>query len=367
MSVTEDRRKERLEEDEIEIRLSDIVQFLRDSRRLILLGALSGLVVGALYAFSKPDMYTAQVTVMPEIQTKGTAGLSSLGSLAGLAGLNLDNLSASDAIRPDLYPNVLQSVPFALNLLKQPVYSSEFKQEMTLGEFLNRMGNYGIIRKVENSFYNKRNSENNKDEWIDPKNFSQALQVTKEQDEYIKSVQESATAVYDKKSGILTITTTEPDPVVAATVARLSLEYLTDYITTYRTEKASKQVGFLVKQVGEAKTRYQAAEYALSNYRDRNRSLFLNTAKIDEQRLQADYLLAQTVYNDLSKQLEQAKIKVQEETPVFKTLEPPTVPLHKSGPKRTFIMLGFAVIGAFVTLIVLLVKLIKGRNFTHIA
>jgi hypothetical protein len=39
--------------------------------------------------------------------------MGNLGSLAGLAGLNLDN-PAGDAIRPDLYPEVLQSVPFAL-------------------------------------------------------------------------------------------------------------------------------------------------------------------------------------------------------------------------------------------------------------
>ena len=37
---------------------------------------------------------------------------------------------------------------------------------------------------------------------------------------------------------------------------------------------------------------------------------------------------------NLSKQLEQAKIKVAEEAPVFKTLEPARIPLKKSGPKR---------------------------------
>ncbi|MBC7571847.1 MAG: lipopolysaccharide biosynthesis protein, partial [Spirosoma sp.] len=143
----------------------------------------------------------------------------------------------------------------------------------------------------------------------------------------------------------------EPDPVVAATVARLSLEYLTDYITNYRTEKARQQVTFLAGQVSESNSKYQASEYALSNYRDKNRNLFLNTAKIEEQRLQADYLLNQSVYNELSKQFAQAKIKVQEETPVFKVLEPATVPLRKSGPKRTIIVLGFAVLGGILGLV----------------
>ena len=351
--------------DEIEIRLSDIVGFLKDSRRRIMLGALVGLIIGSLYAFSKPNLYTAQVTVMPEAQSKGASGLAGLGSLAGLAGLNLDNLGGQDAIRPDLYPNVLQSVPFALDLLKQPVYSQKLRAKMTLEEFANRIDEVNFFSGITRFFSKGGNTE--KEEQSDPTNFSQAIQVTKEQDELIKSIQGSVSALYDKKTGIITITTIEPDPVVAATVARLSLEYLTNYITTYRTEKARKQVAFLVQRVRDAKVNYQASEYAVSNYRDRNRSLYLNTAKIEEQRLQADYLLAQSVYNELSKQLEQAKIKVQEETPVFKTLEPPTVPLRKSGPKRTMIMLGLAVVGAFLSAALAAARYISRRHLNSVA
>jgi uncharacterized protein involved in exopolysaccharide biosynthesis len=169
--------------------------------------------------------------------------------------------------------------------------------------------------------------------------------LTKKQEELSKKVSKRVSATIDKKSGIVTITSQMPDPVVAATTANQTLNYLTTYVTNYRTGKSRKQVQFLSQQVNNARHRYQAAEFALSSYRDRNRSLFLETAKIEEQRLQADYLLAQTVYNDLSKQLEQARIKVQEESPVFQILEPAQVPLLKSGPKRTLIILAFAAIG----------------------
>ena len=128
---------------------------------------------------------------------------------------------------------------------------------------------------------------------------------------------------------------TVPDPVVAAIVARLSLEYLKNYISSYRTEKARNQVTFLNHQVKMRESRYQMAEYALSVYRDNNRYLNLSTAKIAEQRLQADFLLSQNLFSELSKQLEQAKIKVAEEAPIFKILEPARIPLKKSAPKRT--------------------------------
>lgn len=361
MSIIEtDSRRVRAEDEAVEIRLSDIVQFLNDHRRRLLLGALAGLLIGALYAFTRPNVYTAQVTVMPEIQARGAGSLGNLGSLAGLAGISLDNLNAPDAIRPDLYPNVLQSVPFVLHLLKQPVYVGETRTTMPFQAFIDQLAARGI----RGWFGGGSGSRNEAEERADPRNFSRAIQLTKEQNDYVEFVQTNVSSVYDKKTGIITITAILPDPVVAATVARLSLEYLTSYITTYRTEKARNQVSFLARQVQEAKGRYQSAEYALSAYRDRNRATYLNTAKIDEQRLQAEYLLTQSVYNELSKQFEQAKIKVQEETPVFKTLEPPTVPLRKSGPKRTLIMLGFAVAGVVLTGGVLLIQLIRRRHLT---
>ncbi len=188
------------------------------------------------------------------------------------------------------------------------------------------------------------------------KSQPQFIEVTEEQNELIKGVQSNINAVYDKKTGILVISATEQEAFVAATVVKKSLDYLTNYITTYRTEKARQQVSFLRQQVAEANKRYQTTEYALSNYRDNNRAVYLNTARIEEQRLQADYLLAQSVYNELSKQLEQARIKVQEETPVFKTLEPAAVPLQKSGPKRTIIILGFVITAVSLMMLVQLIR-----------
>lgn len=342
MSVID--KESRLPNDElIEIRVSDIGDFLRRSRWSMLLGGFIGLILGILFAFSKSNEYSSQVTVMPEVQGKGGSGLGNLGSLAGLAGINLDNISgAGDAIRPDLYPNVIQSVPFALDLLQRPVYSKEFKQTQPLDAYLtqHREGTFGGWLSNLLSFDGDK-----KEEAADPNNSSGALQVTKQQDDQVKEIQGRVTALYDKKTGIVTLSATMPDPVVAASVAKRSLDYLTNYAITYRTEKARQQVEFLNRQVAASKRRYQEAEVALSSYRDRNRSLFLNTAKIEEQRIQAEFLLAQDLYNNLSKQLEMAKIKVQEETPVFKTLEPAQVPLKKSGPKRTMYMAGFAVVG----------------------
>jgi uncharacterized protein involved in exopolysaccharide biosynthesis len=354
MSVIEPYQHKEKDEGAIEISVSDLIGFFRNNQRRILAGALIGLLLGALYALSKPNAYTAQVSVMPEIQAKGAGSLSGLGSLAGLAGINIDNMGGQDAIRPDLYPNVLQSIPFALYLLKQPVSSVKLKKQLPLAAYMNETGKswFGAL------FAPAKSDKQSVKLPMNP----QLIELTKEQNDHIKGVLASVAGSYDKKTGILTITATAPEAIIAATAAQNSLNYLTNYITTYRTEKSRRQVEFLLRQAAEAKSRYQAAEYALSNYRDSNRAVYLNTAKLEEQRLQADYLLTQSVYNELSKQLEQAKIKVQEETPVFKTLEPASVPLQKSGPKRTVITIAGGVIGAMLVAGTQLVRAFLNRK-----
>ena len=356
MSVTEqtEPRSRREDDDTIEIRLSDIVAFLKKSRRAMLIGALIGGILGTLYAFSLPNQYTSQVTVLPEIQSKGSGGLSgSLGSLAGLAGLDVGGMMGSaDAIRPDLYPNILQSIPFTLEMLKQPVFSREFNKTQPLSTYLEAKSKSGLL----SWFPLMGNSDDDTESVVVGPKGSEDLQITKAQEVLSKTLQQHVTAAYEKKTGVLTITAVMPDPRVAAMVARLSLTYLTDYITTYRTEKARREVTFLSRQVAVAKQRYQEAEYSLSAYRDKNRSVYLNTAKIEEQRIQAEFLLAQDLYNTLSKQAEMAKIKVQEETPVFKILEPARVPLKKSGPKRLYIIFALAMAGLIVGIVYSLVR-----------
>ena len=51
--------------------------------------------------------------------------------------------------------------------------------------------------------------------------------------------------------------------------------------------------------------------------------------------------LAFNVYNTLAQKLEQDKLRVQEQTPVFTIIEPASVPLKASSPKKMLILVAF--------------------------
>lgn len=334
-----------LHDDAITIRLSDLTAFIRGSRWALLTGALTGGLLAAVYTFSQPNQYTSRITVLPELQTKSGVNLASLGSLAGLAGIDVSGMGGgTDAIRPELYPNVLQSAPFALSLLKQPVKEKGQREVKPFETYWQQLPSTWLSTWLPAG-------EADEEEGMAANNGSEALELSKAQEGMTSELHERVKAGYDKKTGVLTISATMPDPVVAAQIANLSLSYLAEYVTGYRTEKVRREVDFLVRQVKVANKRYQDAQYALSIYRDQNRSLFLNTAKVEEQRIQAEFLLAQDLFNSISKQAEMAKIKVQEQTPVFKVLEPAQIPRKKSGPKRIMTVLGGVLLGLVLALV----------------
>jgi uncharacterized protein involved in exopolysaccharide biosynthesis len=336
---------------DIEISIVDIFLFLKTNLKSILVwGILSG-IIGFVFAFTAQKEFESKTQLMPELQSSSSLGkMGGLSALAGLAGIDLNQMGGTDAVRPDLYPNIVQSLPFSLFLLKQPVYVSEYKKTMTLEEYFKQKDNSWLSSILGN------NEKKEQTPLLDPKKSSNAYELTKPQQDLINEIQKRVVTTFDRKTGVITINTKMPDPVVAATTAQKAVEYLKEYVTTYRTDKARSQVKFLFGQMSDAKSRYQSAEARLASYRDENRFLSLQTAKIDEQRLQADYILAQNVYNNLAQQYEQAKIRVEEETPVFKTLEPAIIPLKRSEPKRTLIVIGFGLIGIIIGIAISIFK-----------
>ncbi|MDF7820165.1 Wzz/FepE/Etk N-terminal domain-containing protein [Runella sp. MFBS21] len=314
--------------------------------KILFCGFLAG-AIGAASSFLIQKEFVSQAKLLPEISAGSSSKLSGgLGALAGLAGIDLGSVNSLDAVRPDLYPNIIQSTPFALHILKQKAYVSEFSKIMPLEDYL----------KAKQKSWFSSNTKQPQRKLLDPQNLSKSLELDAYEDALVKTIFARISASFDRKTSIITISVKMPDPVLAANIANLTLEYLKNYVTNYRTEKAKIDLSFVEKQVSVAKKRYQNAETALANFQDKNRFLILQTAKIQESRLNSEFSTAQSIYNDLNRQYEQAKIKVQEVTPVFNVYEPPRIPLIRSEPKRRTFFSVFFAIGAMCAVIFIFFK-----------
>jgi uncharacterized protein involved in exopolysaccharide biosynthesis len=338
---------------EITIDIGKIFGVIASRKWTILIVTIIATLLGVFIAINTPNEYVSQVQILPELESKDAAGgLSKFKSLAGLAGVDLSSLSSSEAVRPDLYPNILQSTPFLMDVMAMKIYAYKYKQTLAMSRFLAENNKQELATKI----FGESNDDDDMPN-INPKTVpSETIRLDKKQDKLIKDLQKRIGATLDKKSGVISISVKMQDPVVAATIVKYSQDYLTQYVVKYRTEKTKNDIIFLNDRLSEAKRRYDNALYAYSSYQDRNKSLFLNIAKDEGKKMQYEVDLSYNLYAELAKQLEEAKIKVHRETPIFKVLEPAQIPVKKSEPKRSLMVIGFAFLGLMLSVIWVLAR-----------
>ena len=103
------------DQEEPEIDIMELVSKLWKKRMMIIKWCVVGAVVGLVVGFSIPKTYSASVTLAPETQQKS----SSLSGMASMFGVNLNN--SVDAISVEMFPDVVHSTPFIVDLFELPV------------------------------------------------------------------------------------------------------------------------------------------------------------------------------------------------------------------------------------------------------
>ena len=324
--------------DEDEIDLLELAKTIWDKRMFIIKVVGIGAILGVVVALLSPKEYKSTATLMPEYSTESQGGASSLlrqyGGLLGVSGGSY--ASNSNAIRVDLYPNIVQSTNFQLKLMDEPFYFSDINAEATLFEYyteLNSPGFLSIIRsytiglpgKILGAILPKKELMTTVPGEAEE---SMILNLTEDEVELIKVLRQKITASLDEESGIVSVSVTLPDNVAAAAVTEYTITELTDYLTEYRTEKVLRDLTFVEEQLSTAEARFEESQLTLAEFRDSNQGTLSAKAQTEEQRLNSEYQIAFNLYNSLTQQYEEAKLKVQEETPMFKTLEAVQVPLE---------------------------------------
>ena len=76
----------------------------------------------------------------------------------------------------------------------------------------------------------------------------------------------------------------------------------------------------------------------------------------ERDKLEAEFQIINAVMIELSKQVEQRKLQVSEDTPVFSIVKEASMPVRRSSPKRTQMVLIFGFIGLIVSISYTLVK-----------
>ena len=117
---------------------------------------------------------------------------------------------------------------------------------------------------------------------------------------------------------------------------------LQEELTRFRIEKSESDLEYIQARYNEIKAETESYQDQLARITDRSQSISNTRDRIERDRIQTKYNISSSIYSELAKQLEQAKMQVKKDTPVFTVVQPIAVPNKPSNSRaKTFIVWTF--------------------------
>jgi len=338
-----------------EIDLIALAKTFWSGRRTVLISILICGILGFFIAIFTAKEFVATTIMVPSGSDSGSK-LGGLGGLAAMAGINVGSATGSE-LSPTVYPQIVSSLPFQLELMKTPLNFSEISEPVTVFDYYTTVqkpnpilkytiGLPGVILSLPGMIVNAIKGE--KGEMIKTLDESSPIELTTKQIGVREILSKLISLDANAKEGLLTLSAKMPEARAAAQLGQRALELLQQYIIEFKIKKAKANLDFIQQRYDETSIKYESAQQQLAFFSDRNKNVSLATAKTEETRLNSQYNLIYSVYSELAKQLEQAKIQVKQDTPVFTIIEPISVPTKRSKPNRPMILFIWLFLGGVI-------------------
>lgn len=282
----------------------DVIELLKELKRrkwFLITLSMIGFVFAAIFSHLIPNIYRSETLLAPVIRDNG--GLSNLtssfGGLASLAGVNL-NSGQSD------------QTTLGLEILKTRSFFNDFiRREEALAPLMASKGwdeATGALV-IDSSVFNTE-----KGIWLEGKKPT----LTEAHSKFL----ESLSIKRDNESGLITITFEHYSPILTQQWLTELVAQLNQTMKFYDVDKAEKSIEYLRKQVS-------------------------STEVIE---LQAGF------YSLIQSQIETIMLANSRSEYLYRTLDPPTKPESKVGPKRMLLSLVGLFVGAFLGVLGVLVR-----------
>ena len=311
-----------------EIDLIDLLKKLYYSRKLIIYITIIFSIIGVAYALLLPVKYNSKTVFITQNQETGS---SSLSGVASLVGINLGSSSFGGEIPPTMYPQIIESVKFKRLLLNKVI---DDKSNLTLENYIK---NHYSIKEIEEQ------------------NISD-LGMTLNEEKYFKILTEILNVSVNQKDGFISIECEMPNAEYSAKVTKFSRELLQNIIIENKIETARQNLIFSEGQLIEKKKEFDDIYSKLAFFSDSNLNSVNSFVLNEKNKLESEFQIISAVVEEISKQVEQAKLQLKKDTPVFSTIKEAVIPINRSSPKRTQLVIIFGIVGFIFSSFIALVK-----------
>jgi len=340
-----------------EIDLVELLKKVYIEKKLIFKCSIIAAVFGVVFALFQPNQYKSSTTFIPQLSSDVKTGSSSISGLASLAGINLGGMEGSSEFPPTLYPQVVESVPFRLDLLSS--YIEVNNTELTLREyFLDYKNSFNFLETVKKFTIGLpslilglfKADENYVSD------SSSIYSLTEEDEKLFQKLSDVFLLSINDKEGFITMSFTDENKKVSAQVTQTAETLLQEKIIEFKVKSSKELLDFTSNQYNEKKIAFEKLQDDRAVFVDNNINISSSLFQNKLSRIESELSIAQTVVQQLASQVEQAKLQVNKDTPVFTTIKPVTVPFERSAPKRSLIVLVFSFLGLVISIGYVFVK-----------
>ena len=253
-----------------EIDLIALAKTLWNGRRTIIKSLIIFTILGLFIAIFTPRQYSATSIMVPQVSS-GQNKLGGLSSLAAMAGFSMDMSSGSE-LSPLIYPQIAQSIPFQKELMYAKFNFVGFNEKISLYDYYtdpqySKFNLLGFIKKYTIGLPGTILGAIKKvirgkpiESEISGEANANIIQLTEDEAEIAKFLNEAVSLEADQKQGLITLTANMPEAKTAAQLGQKAQEILQEKITKFKIEKAEAQLEFV-------KERYIEKEKNLKKYR----------------------------------------------------------------------------------------------------
>jgi capsular polysaccharide biosynthesis protein len=345
-------RQQPAESDEID--LKDLFIKIWTQRKLILVVTAIAIVIGLLVAFLSPVEYSASCTVVPQ-QTEKSGG--NLAGIASMMGVNLGSGMSGETLSPTVYPNIVKSAPYCSDIMQTKITTKKSSVPITLYEYYTEdeyrdKNPFSIIAKYTIglpgtilSAITSNDSEDLGQAIYSDTITGKVISLSEDERKVYEIISNNIQLELNSKDGYIILGYSFGEPEAVAQITQNLYTTLDKYVRNYKAQKAQDNLNFVQSSYEDARADFLRKQSELAAFQDANRDLSTASARAILRRLNSEYDIAFTVYNELAKQLEQAKLAVKQSIPVLTVIDPVVVPNQKSAPRRAMILIVFTFLG----------------------
>ena len=284
--------------------LRDVLTAARRHWKLLALGAAVGAMLGFVTALVMPKWYTTHSSFQPESQAPNALS-------AGLAGIA--SQLAAGALSGQANPH------FYADLIRSDV----------------------VIRRVATRAFEGPNGLR---PLADVYHFS-GLPEERTIQRTMRRLRDGVSTDVNIRTGVVSFTATGRTPEMAKAIADSILAALNDFNINIRQSRARAEHLFTEARADEAARSLASAENAIAEFNTRNRVYSSPALQTQSERLRRAADVASQVYLQLKLQAEQAAVQQVRDTPALTVIDPPSIPIKASSPKKSAAVVGAALAG----------------------